>query len=105
VVGGDWERPYFPDDFPFEVGMSITSLYERHIAPIRDLVQIYHGDLLGFHWAADPISTLFVDIAKSWQVKDHVVEQFFPSLLPDAVLVQQISSTGVTRGARSLWSW
>jgi hypothetical protein len=89
VVGGEWERPYYPDDFPFEVGMSITSLYERHIAPIRELVQIYHGDLLGFHWGADPISTLFVDIAKSWQVNDHVVEQFFPSLLPDAVLVQQ----------------
>jgi hypothetical protein len=89
VVGGEWERPYYPEDFPFEVGASITPLYERHIEPITELVQIYHGDLLGFRWAGDPISTLFVDIAKSWQVNDHVVEQFFPSLLPDAVVVQQ----------------
>jgi hypothetical protein len=89
VVGGEWERPYYPEDFPFEVGASITPLYERHIEPITELVQIYHGDLLGFRWPGDPISTLFVDIAKSWQVNDHVVEQFFPSLLLDAVVVQQ----------------
>jgi hypothetical protein len=89
VVSADWERIYYPEDFAFEVGKSITPLYERHIAPIRPLVQIYHGDLLGFRWAGEPISTLFIDITKSWQLSDHVVEQFFPSLLPDAVVVHQ----------------
>jgi hypothetical protein len=89
VVGADWEHIYYPDDFPFEVGKNIISLYERHIAPIRELVQIYHGDLLGFRWAGEPISTLFIDVAKSFQLSDHVVEQFFPSLLPNAVVVHQ----------------
>lgn len=88
-VGGEWERTYYPDDFPFEVGMSITSLYERNIAPIREFVQVYNGDVLGFRWSGEPISTLFVDITKSWQLSDHVVEQFFPSLLPGAVVIQQ----------------
>jgi hypothetical protein len=89
AVSADWERIYYPEDFPFEVGKSFTPLYERHIAPIRELVQIYHGDLLGFRWAGEPISTLFIDLTKSWQLSDHVVEQFFPSLLPDAVVVHQ----------------
>jgi hypothetical protein len=89
VVGDDWERIYYPEDFSFEVGKSIISLYERHIAPVRELVQIYHGDLLGFRWAGEPISTLFIDVTKTWQLSDHVVEQFFPSLLPDAVVVHQ----------------
>ena len=89
VVGADWERIYYPEDFPFEVGKSITSLYERHIAPIRELVQIYHGDLFGFRWAGEQISTLFIDVTKNWGLSDHVVEQFFPSLLPDAVVVHQ----------------
>jgi hypothetical protein len=89
AVGAEWESIYFPDDFPFAVGAGTLDLYKRHIAPIRELVEIHHGDVRGFRWHGEPIATLFLDIAKSWDVHDHMLEQFFPSLVPGSLVVQQ----------------
>jgi Methyltransferase domain len=88
-VDADWERVYFPDDFEFAVGASTVGLYLRHIDPVAELVQTYLGDIHGFRWNGDPIATLFVDVAKSWDTHDHVVREFFPSLAPGALVVQQ----------------
>ncbi len=88
-VGGDWERIYFPDDFPFAVGAGTLPVFERHIEPVRELVDVHLGDIRGFRWGGEPIATLFVDVAKSWAVHDHVLEQFFPCLGPDSILIQQ----------------
>jgi hypothetical protein len=88
-VGGEWERIYFPDDFPFAIGTTTLPLYESHIAPVRELVEVHHGDVRGFRWRGEPIGTLFIDIAKSWGVHDHVLGQFFPSLVPGSLVIQQ----------------
>ncbi|HEV7846149.1 MAG TPA: hypothetical protein VGO83_07840 [Thermoleophilaceae bacterium] len=88
-VGADWERVYFPDDFEFAVGADTIGLYRRHIEPVADLVQTYAGDIHGFHWHGDPVATLFMDVAKSWDTHDHVVREFFPSLAPGALVIQQ----------------
>jgi hypothetical protein len=88
-VGADWERVYFPDDFDFAVGASTVGLYLRHIEPVAELVQTYLGDIHGFHWNGDPVATLFVDVAKSWDTHDHVVREFFPSLAAGALVIQQ----------------
>jgi hypothetical protein len=88
-VCADWERVYFPDDFEFEVGASTAGLYLRHIEPVADLVQTHLGDIHGFHWHGEPIATLFVDVAKTWETHDHVVREFFPSLVPGALVIQQ----------------
>lgn len=56
-------------------------LYEANLAGFRDLVEVHEGDLLHVDWRGDPIEILFVDIAKSYLVWDHIVRHFFPSLI------------------------
>jgi hypothetical protein len=88
-IAGEWERTYFKSDFPFAVGARTIGLFEQNIRPVRARVDVHDGDLLAFQWPGEAISTLFVDIAKSWATKDHVVEQFFPHLQADSVVIQQ----------------
>jgi hypothetical protein len=52
-------------------------------------VEIHPGDVRGFRWHGERIATLFLDLAKSWEVHDHVLEQFVPSLVPGSLIVQQ----------------
>ena len=88
-VGEERERVYFADGFDFAIGRSTLDVYRANIAPVDELVQIYAGDIHGFRWHGAPISTLFIDVAKSWDTHDHVVAEFFPSLAPDALVIQQ----------------
>ena len=89
LISGEWERQYFSADQHFEVGSSLFPLFERNIAAVRDRVIVHQGDVHAEHWDGAGISTLFIDIAKSWGTHDHVVREFFPSLMPDSLVIQQ----------------
>jgi len=88
-IDGEYARHWFPDDYPFEVGGSILELFERNIEPVREIVQVHAGDIRQERWPAEPIATLFIDITKSWSTCDHVMREFFPALVTDAIVVQQ----------------
>jgi hypothetical protein len=89
VIGGEWERQYFAEGEDFEVGASLRPKFERNIVPVRSRVTIHEGDVHRERWTGGGISTLFVDIAKSWSTHDHVVSEFFGDLLPDSLVIQQ----------------
>ena len=88
-VGDVRERAYFDDSFSFEIGASTTQVYERNIVPIRRYVDVHKGNLNDLPAWEEPISLLFVDIAKSWETNDTVVTRFFPQLREDALVIQQ----------------
>lgn len=89
MVGGERERVYFEADFPFEVGADIRPLFEANVASVRSLVEVHPGDVLNMTWPGGRVATLFIDIAKSWAINDHVVRQFLPPLVPGSVVIQQ----------------
>ncbi len=70
-------------------GGSFQQAFERCIAPHRDLVTLYPGDVLKRGWAGRPIEILFVDIARTWELNQHVVSTFFRSLMPQGSMVIQ----------------
>lgn len=53
------------------------------------LMSICPGDLLRHDWNSGPIEILMVDLAKSWDLNDFVVDQWFTQLIPGAYVVQQ----------------
>ena len=56
----------------------------------HDYINIHQGDFLSWTWGGGPIEILFVDLAKTWDLNDHVIKTMFPCLLPDqSVLIQQ----------------
>ncbi|HEX5450576.1 MAG TPA: hypothetical protein VFW85_11025 [Gaiellaceae bacterium] len=80
-VLGDFEREhYFADGAPPDD--RFRPLYDENLAGYRDLVTVHEGDMLAQTWPGDPIEILFVDIAKTSAVWDHVVASFFTSLIP-----------------------
>jgi len=64
-------------------------LYDANVAPFADLIEVHDGDILSQPWLGRPIEILFVDVAKTWQINEHLVRSFFPSLIPGVSLVVQ----------------
>ncbi len=70
-------------------GGSILGAWARVISPWLDRVEPHQGDFLDWTWDGREIGILFVDIAKSWALNNHVVSTMFPALRPGSILVQQ----------------
>lgn len=76
---------YFADNPP--PGKVTRPLFDANLAGFHDLVEVHEGNLLNRRWPGDAIEILFVDVAKTAQLWDHVLEHFFPSLIPGESLV------------------
>jgi hypothetical protein len=73
-----------------EVGDSLRPRFDELLGSFRERVIVHEGDIREQSWSGAPVEILFLDICKSWDLNDHVVKQFFPSLLPDrSTLIQQ----------------
>lgn len=87
-LDGDWEKEWFPPGFDANPGESTRPIYEHNIRRVRDNVRIHEGDVCDATWN-EPISVLFIDVAKSWETADAVWNTFFPWLMPGAIVIQQ----------------
>lgn len=72
-------------------GESFAPVLLGNVAPYREVLEVRIGDLLEQFWdPQDPIKILFVDVAKTPLLNQHVFEQFFPCLVPgESLIVQQ----------------
>jgi hypothetical protein len=88
-------QPYMVRDYAWALGdlREGDSLRPRFDQVVGDerlaRVEVHEGDICAREWSGAPIAVLFIDIAKSWQVNDHVHRQFLPALLGGGVVVQQ----------------
>jgi hypothetical protein len=74
-----------------EDGEDLRPLFEAVVGPdLLRYVEVHAGDLMSHRWGDEPIGVLFVDVAKSWDLSDHIAREFFPALVPgESVVVQQ----------------
>jgi hypothetical protein len=79
------ERSQFPGDPPAD--MRTRAVFEDHLRDYLDLIVVHEGDILGERWGDRAIELMFVDIAKSHRVMDHLLLTFFPALMPSQSLV------------------
>ena len=79
----------FIDGYP--EGTSTRPYYDGVIADVASHVSVHEGDIATFPWPADrPIEILFIDVAKSWETNDVLVQQFFSRLIPGlSTVIQQ----------------
>jgi predicted O-methyltransferase YrrM len=83
---GEAERErYFPENPPAD--LRTRAMFEEHLRDYLDLITVHEGDVLGFPWEDGRIETLFIDIAKSYRVFDHLLLNYFPALIPGKSLV------------------
>jgi hypothetical protein len=74
----------------YPVGASTRPYYDAVIADVASHVSIHEGDITTFPWPADrAIEILFIDVAKSWDINDFLLQHFFPRLIPGVSSVIQ----------------
>jgi len=73
------------------IGSDLRPVFEQVVgADLLPYVEVHGGDLTSHRWSGEPIDVLFVDVAKTWELNDHVMHEFFPALVPGrSVVVQQ----------------
>jgi hypothetical protein len=84
---GPFERERWFADGNRPPGDITRPLYDANLRGFHDLICVHEGDILCEDWRGEGVEILFVDIAKSARVWDHVVRTFFPSLLPGRSLL------------------
>ncbi len=71
-------------------GYSFLKDFEQNLGDRLPRVDVHAGDLLQEVWNDGPIEIAFIDVAKSPELNSHVIQQFFPSLIPGkSILIQQ----------------
>lgn len=76
-------------DMPRGGAGSVLGQWTRAVSPYLDMCEAHQGDFLDWNWDGREIGVLFVDIAKSWELNNHVVSSMFPFLRPGSFLIQQ----------------
>jgi hypothetical protein len=80
--------PRFVEGYP--EGSSTRPYYDHVIADVASLVTVHEGDITTMPWSDRPIEILFIDVAKSWEINDFLLEHFFPRLIPGvSTIIQQ----------------
>jgi len=74
---------------PFAPGTDALPVFERLTRRFAEHISPHPGDILDASWPDIPISVLFIDIAKTRRVNDHLLKVFFPWLSVGGIVVQQ----------------
>lgn len=78
------ERSHFPDSLTKD-GRT-REVFDNNLRDYLSLITVHEGDVLDFS-AEEPVEYLFVDIAKSYKVMDHLLLKFFPALIAEKSLI------------------
>jgi hypothetical protein len=71
-------------------GDNFRDRFEQQLSAELELATVHEGDVLDMVWDGEPIEILFIDIAKSWEISDHIHREWLPALVPGTgVLIQQ----------------
>lgn len=71
-------------------GESFRGDFDDHVARFDLPHEVHEGDITQIGWSGGRIDVLFLDVLKSPEITDAVVQDFFPSLVPGrSVIVHQ----------------
>jgi hypothetical protein len=70
-------------------GLDSLQIFKEFTKPVSPYININMGNILDQKWSKADISILFVDISKSTQINDYLLENFFKHLKVGSVIIQQ----------------
>ena len=73
----------------FFEGTDALPIFEHFTQPYKDLISVHPGDVRDADYDGSPISILFIDLSKSFELNDLILDRFFPHLTAGSVIVQQ----------------
>jgi len=81
----DWGR-FFPGK-QFAHLADIQGAFLENLGSLRRWVVPHKGDICKATWTGEAIEILFIDIAKTPEAMEHIVNEFYPSLIPGKSIV------------------
>jgi len=79
---------FFPNKI-IRQGQDILPFFIENLANFHNMVIPQKGNLLNAKWDETPIEIIFIDAAKTPQLMEHIVNEFYPMLIPGHSLVLQ----------------
>ena len=73
----------------FAAGDSFFEEFEARVGPWRERIDVRVADLTEPAWSGQPIEFLFVDAMKDRVLTTTIARDFFPSLVPGAIVLHQ----------------
>jgi hypothetical protein len=73
----------------YMAGEDALPLFRHFTRPFGSTVEAVPGDIQAQSWRHGPIAVLFIDLAKTRGINDHILKTFFPHLVPGSIVVQQ----------------
>jgi hypothetical protein len=70
-------------------GATFRPTFDARLGRARERVLVHDGDLLEERWEGGAIELLFVDVAKTWVLWDHILEGWVSHVHVGGVVVQQ----------------
>jgi hypothetical protein len=70
-------------------GDSFRLLYEARLGRHAIRVRVHEGDVADERWEGGPIELLFVDLAKTWDLWDHLCRSWVPHVPVGGLILQQ----------------
>jgi len=104
IVDDSYTRDYIQNCFYFYTGPQGEQKFpKRQVIPGESFLDIFQfqtqrfaeqiverpGSILDVAWPDMPIQILFIDVAKTLEIQQHLFRHFLPRLLPGGVLIQQ----------------
>lgn len=81
----EWDV-FFPGESLSEA-QDIYPLFEKNLKKYKTYVTGHKGDVCDYSWNQTPIELLFIDIAKTPEILNHIVTEFFPYLIPGKSII------------------
>ncbi len=89
-IADDYSALHFFSAGQFGSGESFLHVFEHETAPFASMVTIHAGDIMLQRAPMRETEVLFVDISKTVQINDHIIREFFPTLIPGrSIVIQQ----------------
>lgn len=78
-----------------EEGDSFLEDFKETTRGHEERIRVYPGDIRKHPWKGGAVSLLFVDLAKSWEMNQYIIREFYKHLVPgESLLIHQDFGNG-----------
>jgi hypothetical protein len=90
-AGDEYVGNYISEAFrPAKEGDDFFDIFQYQTGKYKEYIQPHRNDFLKEQWDGLRIDILFVDLAKTLELHDHIVKQFYPCLVAgESLLMHQ----------------
>jgi hypothetical protein len=79
----------YTDGTQLAFGDDLMPFFLKNTAPFSAMIIPRKGSIMNFGWSEGPIEIMLIDAAKKPAIMRHIANEFFPHLMPGAIVIQQ----------------